>query len=141
MFITGQIKVDRGSHAKEGVHLSVGAHLNRGKLIGIFPEGTRSPDKERMLKAFTGVAQFALRHRVPIIPVGINGTYEVMAKNDKRPTIRRVVNINIGRALHFNEHYGKHSDSEICTRVTEMVMKDIELLSGKVYPHYESPHA
>jgi 1-acyl-sn-glycerol-3-phosphate acyltransferase len=137
MILTGQIKVNRNDHDKKGVHEMIEKHVKKGSLIGIFPEGTRSPHEKEMLKAFTGVAQFALKHKVPIIPIGIIGTYEVMAKHHKRPNFKKVVTINIGEPLHFHEHHGKYTDRLICTEVTEGVMSEIEKLSGKYYPHYE----
>lgn len=138
MTFTGQIRVDRHSNNKDEVYLSINKHIKKGSLIGIFPEGTRSPHKDEMLKAFTGVAHFALRHKISIIPVGIVGTFEIMSKHDKVPRFKKVVDINIGGASHFLEHHGKHHDKSVCTLVTEHVMKNIEILSGKKYPHYES---
>jgi len=138
MVLTGQIKVERNSHEKIGLYESIQKHVLKGTLIGIFPEGTRSPHKEEMLKAFTGVAQFALKHHIPIIPVGIIGTYSVMAKHDSKPHIKKIVDINIGLSLNFQEYHGKDNDKEICLYVTEKVMKELEKLSGKKYRHYES---
>src|SRR5436309_3555199 len=51
--------------------------LREGKLVGIFPEGTRSPDG-RLYRGKTGVARMALEAQVPIIPVAISGTFEAM---------------------------------------------------------------
>ena len=138
MLSTGQIRVNRNENDKHLLYEEVEKHAAKGKLIGIFPEGTRSPHKEEMLKAFTGIAYFALKHHIPIIPVGIKGTYDVMAKNHKRPHLKKIVEINIGQAMYFNGHHDKHDDKEICTFVTELVMKEIEKLSGKIYPYYES---
>ncbi len=48
-------------------------HLAEGRLIGIFPEGTRNPDGA-LIEGKPGVALLAMRAGVPIIPVGITGT-------------------------------------------------------------------
>ena len=40
-----------------------------GRLLGIYPEGTRAPDC-RLHKGHTGVARLSLHCDVPIIPVG-----------------------------------------------------------------------
>lgn len=138
MRITGQIKVERLAHDKSSVHLSVARHVRRGTLIGIFPEGTRSPFREEMLKAFTGVAKYALLHHVPIIPIGIIGTYDIMSKHDKSARMKKIVRIHVGEPLHFKEYHSKDHSAEICTYVTEKVIKQISILSGKKYPHYES---
>src|SRR3990167_11273626 len=73
--LTAQIKVERDKHDKQELHELVYEHLNYNKVVGIFPEGTRSPDREDMLPAFIGVAEFAIRGNVPVLPVGIKGTY------------------------------------------------------------------
>jgi 1-acyl-sn-glycerol-3-phosphate acyltransferase len=137
MVLTGQIKVDRTSDNKSKMHQIVKNHITKGLLVGIFPEGTRSPFEKQMIKAFTGVAQFSLLHHVPIIPVGIKGTYQVLSKKDFFPKVKKIVEIQIGNALHFPAHFDKHTDKEVCTYVTEHVIKEIETLSGKTYPHYE----
>lgn len=137
MFLTGQIKVDRIKHEKFNLHASIDRHIQKGKLIGIFPEGTRSPYVDLMLKAYTGVAQISLKHAIPIIPVGIKGTFEIMSKHDRRPKLGKTVSIHFGKQIHFSRHHGLHDDKEICLQVTERIIKDIEELSGKKYPYYE----
>lgn len=140
MKLTGQIKVERQLGDKSSVHAAVKQHIDKGTLIGIFPEGTRSHLKDEMLKAFTGIARYALEHQVPIIPVGIVGADGILSKTQKGVKFAKTVEIHIGEPLHFNEHWGKHTDKEICTIVTERVMRQIERLSGKRYPHYEHSH-
>jgi len=137
---TGQIKVERQEHDKGGVHDSVKKHIDKGTLIGIFPEGTRSPHQHEMLKAFTGAGRYTLEHNVPIIPVGIKGTYEVHSRHSKKPSFIKGVEIHVGQKLHFPEYSGKHDDKNIRTIVTEKAIREIEKLSGKKYPHYEFEH-
>ena len=50
--------------------------LTQGKLLGIYPEGTRSPDG-RLYKGKTGVARMALEAGVPVVPVAMIGTDKV----------------------------------------------------------------
>ncbi|MCF7865092.1 MAG: 1-acyl-sn-glycerol-3-phosphate acyltransferase [Candidatus Pacebacteria bacterium] len=140
MLLTGQIKVDRTVSDKSHVHATVAEHLRLGTLLAIFPEGTRSPHEFEMLKAYTGIARYALEHHVPIIPVGIVGAEKVQSKHSPKLLFKKVIEIHIGEPLHFNEHWDKHTDKEICTIVTEKVIKKIEKLSGRKYPHYEHTH-
>jgi 1-acyl-sn-glycerol-3-phosphate acyltransferase len=52
-------------------------HLEKGKLLGIAPEGTRSKTGA-MIPAKTGVAYLASRANAPIYPAAITGTYRAV---------------------------------------------------------------
>lgn len=97
----GQVPVDRsgGSAARAAMDTAVRL-LNEGKLLGIYPEGTRSPDG-RLYKGKTGVARMALEAGVPVIPVAMVGTDKVNPIGSKmwRP---RKVRIVIGEPLDFS---------------------------------------
>lgn len=138
MVLTGQIKVDRTDADKGSVHSAVREHMKKGHLIAIFPEGTRSHLEFEMLRAYTGIAKYALEHHVPIIPVGIRGAYEVHSKESKKLNYTKSIEIHIGEPIHFDVHWDKHHDKSICTEVTETVIAEIEKLSLKKYPHYET---
>ena len=73
----GQIPMHRqGGDASQRALDTAREVLDAGKLLGIYPEGTRAPD-QRLHKGHTGVARLSLRCGVPIIPVGIAGTRAV----------------------------------------------------------------
>lgn len=137
MKLTGQIKVDRKNPDKSEVHLSVGHHLSKKHFVGIFPEGTRSPYRLEMLKAYTGIAKYALQHKVPIIPVGIRGTFDIHNLQEKKLRFKKHAEISVGQPMYFDRFYGKENDAEILVEVTERVIERISELSGKTYPHYE----
>ena len=62
----GQVPIDRSSGAAAQAALDTGVRLLReGKLLGVYPEGTRSPDG-RLYKGKTGVARMALEAGVPV---------------------------------------------------------------------------
>lgn len=132
---TGQIKVERHVHDKSLVHKIVDHHLSTNKVIGIFPEGTRSPHELDMLPAFTGVAEFALRNKVRVLPVGIKGAYEVMSKSDKKPKFKKTIEINIGKPIDFSEYHSSKMDKKTFRTVTNQIMIEISKLSMKNYPH------
>lgn len=104
--------------------------LAAGGLIGIFPEGTRSPDG-RLYKGKTGVARLALAARVPVIPVGFENTQTIKTRIGI-PWISRPV-VKIGPPLEFSAHYGGHDDFETVRWVTDEVMNGIMALSGQQY--------
>jgi 1-acyl-sn-glycerol-3-phosphate acyltransferase len=135
MILTGQIKVERNSHDKSETHTIVHAHLDHGKVVGIFPEGTRSPYEIEMLYAFTGVAQYAMRSNVPVIPVGIKGTYHVMSKYDKRPKFKKIVTIHVGSQVKLDEYNHSKLDKKTYRVITDKIMLEIARLSGKNYSH------
>lgn len=70
----GQIPMNRGGgDASQRALDTAKKVLEGGSLLGIYPEGTRSPDV-RLHRGHTGVARLAIGCGVPIIPVGIVGT-------------------------------------------------------------------
>ena len=136
MKMTRQVRVDRKVEDKSEVHKIIHDHLDNNRVVGIFPEGTRSPYENEMLKAFTGVAQYSLAKKVSIIPIGIRGTFKVMSKHDKKPNLVKEVEIYIGRPIHFTEYHNRNDLTHIDYRaVTHRVMQEISILSGKKYPH------
>ena len=135
MKITGQIRVDRASRDKHELHESVHAHLDAGKMIGIFPEGTRSPHREEMLKAFSGVVKYAIHKEACVIPVGIKGTYEVMSRHDTFPSFKKVVEMKIGKPILFEKYHNCVVDEQILNNLTHGIMTEISKLSDKRYDH------
>lgn len=136
MYLSGQIKVERKAHDKHALNDLIHNHLSKGKIIvGIFPEGTRSPSPTDMLHAFTGVAKYAVRSKASVIPVGIRGAYEVMSRHDKVPHFKKNITIHIGRPIHFTEHHGREHDEKTYRELTDKVMLELSRLSGKNYAH------
>lgn len=126
----GQVPMDRsGGRASADGLRPIYEVLEQGGCVGIFPEGTRSPDG-RLYRGRTGVARLALGARVPVVPVGFSNTQfqrglfgiPVM----KRPGIR------IGKPLDFSEHFGE-TDGSVYRQVTDSVMSAIQELTGQEY--------
>jgi 1-acyl-sn-glycerol-3-phosphate acyltransferase len=104
--IVGGIWINRDeadSHAMRAAR----DHLRKGGLLGIAPEGTRSPTGELNF-AKTGVAYLADKARVPIIPIAISGTFKGLkqALLLKRPTI----NVQIGKPVELAPFERKQRD-------------------------------
>ena len=130
MKMTGQIKVERQAKDKMEAVNKADLILNKGKMLGIFPEGTRSADGE-MHKPFSGVARFALKNRAPVVPVGIKGTYEILPRQKRLPKFKKITEIRIGRPMYFEEYYGKENDKVILEKITDKIMSEIAVLAGK----------
>ena len=136
MRVTRQVRVDRKANDKSEVHRAIHDHLESKRIVGIFPEGTRSPHEHEMLRAFTGVAQYSLAKKVPIVPIGLRGTFNVMSVHDKKPRFIKTVEIHIGEPVHFTEYHSRNDLTHIDYRaVTHGVMQRISVLSNKKYLH------
>jgi len=134
MVATGQIKVERTNKNKDDVHKKVEYILENNGMMGIFPEGTRSRTGE-MGKAFTGVTKFALKSRVPIVPVGINGTFEVLPPHKKLPKLKKC-SIKISEPIYHHDHFDKKQTDDLLRKLTDDLMKLIAYLAGKEYKHH-----
>ena len=124
------VRREGGTAGAEALRSAIEA-LKQGQLVGIFPEGTRSPDG-RLYRGKTGVARMALEARVPVIPVAIKGTYEAWPYDRKLPRAGRV-EIRIGKPLDFSRHYDTPSDRFVLRSITDEAMYEIMLLSGQEY--------
>ncbi len=133
--MVGQIPTERGGGEKSKRSLDVALDvLKEGKLLGIYPEGTRSPDGH-LHRGRTGVARLALAAGVPVIPCGLIGTEEVMPKAAKFPTLtgRLRVDVRFGKPLDFARYKGQERDRMVLRSVTDEIMFEIMELSGQEY--------
>ncbi|MFB2571731.1 lysophospholipid acyltransferase family protein [Micrococcus sp. IITD107] len=129
---TNQLPMDRSGGTASLASLQSGLEvLQEGGLLGIYPEGTRSPDG-RLYRGKLGVAKLALAAQVPVIPIAMIGTDKVQPIGRTIPNIRRVGMI-FGQPLDFSEHYGKLGDRFVERQVTDQVMEAIRRLSGQEY--------
>ncbi len=134
LFFTGvgQVPIDRtGGRASEAAILTGVRILSEGKLLGIYPEGTRSPNGT-LYRGKTGLARMALEARVPIIPVAMVNTYEIQPPGTIIPRLRRV-GMRIGEPLDFSRYEGLEDDRFVLRSVTDEVMYELMQLSGQDY--------
>ncbi|GGO83966.1 lysophospholipid acyltransferase family protein [Wenjunlia tyrosinilytica] len=128
----GQIPVDRsGGRASEAALRSGLAVLRKGELLGIYPEGTRSPDG-RLYRGRTGVAAMALQAHAPVIPCAMVGTFEIQPPGRLVPRIKRVI-IKFGPALEFSRFEGMDQERFVLRSVTDEIMYAVMRLSGQEY--------
>ncbi|MGP4033119.1 lysophospholipid acyltransferase family protein [Pseudarthrobacter sp. 1C304] len=130
--LTNQLPMDRSGGAASARSLDAGMDvLKNGSLLGIYPEGTRSPDS-RLYRGKVGVARLALQARVPVIPVAMIGTDKVQPIGKRMPNIRRIGMI-FGEPLDFSRYYGMEDDRLIQRSVTDEIMYELMRLSGQEY--------
>lgn len=128
----GQVPIDRsGGKASEGALVAARRVLEEGKVLGLYPEGTRSPDG-RLFKGKTGIARIALETGVPVIPVAMIGTdiMNPIGSKSYRPT--KIV-IRVGKPMDFSRYEGLGGSRFIERAITDEIMYSLMKLSGQEY--------
>ncbi|MCK6080432.1 1-acyl-sn-glycerol-3-phosphate acyltransferase [Microbacterium sp. EYE_5] len=129
---TGQIPIDRTGGKASEASLNTGLQvLGRGDLLGIYPEGTRSPDG-KLYRGRTGLARMALTARVPVIPVVMIGTDDIMPIGRSIPRVGRVGMV-IGEPLDFTRFHGMESDRFVLRSVTDEIMVALQRMGEQEY--------
>jgi 1-acyl-sn-glycerol-3-phosphate acyltransferase len=129
---TGQIPIDRSGGKASEASLNTGLQvLGRGDLLGIYPEGTRSPDG-KLYRGRTGIARMALEAKVPVIPVVMVDTDEIMPIGRTMPRIGRVGMI-IGEPLDFSRFAGFEGDRFVLRSVVDEIMVALQRLGAQEY--------
>ena len=129
-FITlGQVPVDRSGGKRSEAALLTGLRLLReNQCLGIYPEGTRSPDG-RLYKGRTGIARMAIESGAPVIPVAMFNTAEIQPTGQVVPKVRRVEMV-FGEPMYFS---GDSSDQAVLRSATNELMEKIAELSKQEY--------
>jgi 1-acyl-sn-glycerol-3-phosphate acyltransferase len=128
----GQVPIERTGGRASDAALRTGLKvIGRGDLLGIYPEGTRSPDG-RLYRGKTGVARMALESGVPVIPVAMIDTHKVQPPGQLVPNLGRVGMI-IGKPLDFSRYEGMSADRFVLRSVTDEIMYELMMLSGQEY--------
>ena len=127
-----QIPMDRRGGQASAKSLSAGGQaLAEGKLLGIYPEGTRSPDG-RLYRGKVGVARLALETGAPVVPVAMIGTDKMQPPGSRFPDPRRArITTIFGAPLDFAHLKGQQADHATLRRVTDEIMTAIQRLSGQ----------
>ncbi len=125
----GQVPVDRSGGRRSEAALLTGLDLlASGACIGIYPEGTRSPDG-KLYKGRTGIARLAIESGAAIVPIAMFNTAEIQPTGQVVPKVRRVEMI-FGEPLYFQ---GDTSDLKYLRQITDEIMEKIQSLSGQEY--------
>lgn len=127
----GQVPVDRSGGSRSEAALLTGLSvLSQGECLGIYPEGTRSPDG-RLYRGRTGVARLAMESGAPIVPVAMFNTAEIQPTGKVIPKIMRVKMV-FGEPM-FLGSPEKSRDPEELRKATDLLMKKLQELSGQEY--------
>lgn len=128
----GQVPIDRsgGKASEAALEAGLGV-LAQGKQLGIYPEGTRSPDG-RLYRGRTGIARMLLESGVPVLPVAVIDTDKVLPEGSVVPRLHKV-GVVIGEPLDFSRFAGMASDRFVLRSVTDEIMHELAKLSGQEY--------
>ncbi|MCZ2824777.1 MULTISPECIES: lysophospholipid acyltransferase family protein [unclassified Modestobacter] len=134
---SGQVPIDRtnASAAEDAIRTGIRI-LSRGRLLGIYPEGTRSPDG-RLFRGKTGIARMSLETGAPVVPVAM--VYEPrsvplpgrLGRRLSKHLLRVVV--RFGEPLDFSRYDGLSGDRFVERSITDEIMYEIMELSGQEY--------
>ena len=125
----GQVPVDRSGGKRSEAALLTGLRvLNEGSCIGIYPEGTRSPDG-RLYKGRTGIARMAIESGAAVVPVAMFNTAEIQPTGQVVPKVQRVEMI-FAEPMYFT---GDSTDPAVLREATNKIMDVIAAMSGQIY--------
>lgn len=129
---SGQLPIDRSGGKASEASLNTGLRvLSEGYALGIYPEGTRSPDGV-MYRGRTGVARMILESGAQVVPVAMIDTEKVMPIGTRIPKVIRP-GVIFGEPLDFSRFRGLESDRFVLRSITDEIMYELGRLSGQEY--------
>jgi len=131
-FFTGTIPLDRKDpESRKNCSQKSIEVLKKGKILVLYPEGTRSKDGK--LQEFkNGFAKIFLKTGFPILPVVLKGTYELLPPKGKFK-IKKIIEVKILSPLYFKEEFerakGLSQESEeyreIVQKITQITWQEM----------------
>ena len=123
---THAIPISRGGVGAAAFR-EIKSEIKKGNKVLIFPEGTRTRDG-KLQPILSGISILAFMSKCPIIPVYIDGSFEVWGRNNKFPKLWGRLRCVVGNAIPFEKYQDLNKEM-----FKEIVSKDIreELLNLK----------
>ena len=131
----GQVPIDRDDKDAARAALKTGVRVlgsGHNKLLGIYPEGTRSPDG-RLYRGKTGVARMALESGAVVIPAAMVNTDVIQPAGRLIPKLRPRPGVRYGKPLDFSRYEGMAGDQFVERSMTDEIMYELMQLSGQEY--------
>ena len=115
----GAFPIKRGEADIKSIKTSLKL-LNSGKILALFPEGTRNKTGETV--AEPGIAMLSIKSKVPVVPVAIISNYKFFKRT----------NIVIGKPVELTEYQGRKLLNEEYVKISLDIMNNINELKRKV---------
>jgi 1-acyl-sn-glycerol-3-phosphate acyltransferase len=137
----GVIPIDRGGGPASEHAIRTGLSvLADGHVLGIYPEGTRSPDG-RLYRGKTGVARLAIESGAPVVPCAMIDTFQFQPPGTLRPNMRFRPGVRFGEPLDFSRYRGQEADGQLLRSITDEIIQAIAKLSGQEYVDIDARQA
>lgn len=133
---TGQVPVDRrGADAATAALRTACELLDQGRLVGVFPEGTRTRDG-RLSRGRTGLARMAATSGVPVIPCAVLGAREACPPGARLPRPRKLA-VCFGEPMRPVTTAPREPTAKELRVWTDELMNRIAALSGQQHSHLD----
>jgi 1-acyl-sn-glycerol-3-phosphate acyltransferase len=119
----GAFPVKRGEGDRQSLR-TADQQLKKGNVLVIFPEGTRSKS-HTLAKGYAGLGMIALRSDVPVIPVAVWGTENVLKKFGADFTI------SYGEPIILKPKGGKITRDDIDSATNEVMQRIAAMLPAQ----------
>lgn len=128
----GQVPIDRADKGSQEAALQTALRvLEKGDALGMYPEGTRSPDG-RLYRGKTGMARIALESGVKVYPVAMINTDKVNPIGSWIPRPYRC-GVIVGDPIDPADFKDAGDDYQQARALTDRVMEELAKLSGQEY--------
>lgn len=130
----GQLSVNRSAADSRAIRSAID-YINKGQVLCIFPEGTRSATGE-LLPGKPGCAMIACKTKAVVVPSAIWGSHEILPKKAYLPRLSKV-KIKIGKPIFFDELYSRlgsegEDEREVYNLMTDKIMNEIRELHESI---------
>lgn len=123
----GTIPVDRDGGQDVGALKRVLQALAKGRVLIVFPEGTRTPDG-KLQEPKPGVGFIVCKSQVPVVPARIFGTFEAFGKGAKYPKLGTPASVVFGQPLQPSQYDEPGAGRERYQLASQRIMQAVARL-------------